>query len=115
VSRLVGEKSKVRDEQRHFEEHVGDKISGYFRRLRAAIGVDDVRKVESEWRHEKEIAEARGDELARQRHNVRAEVSMLEESFSEFKPGVANPQVPKLQQEVQQLQEKETSMAAAAE
>jgi len=79
------------------------------------MGVDDVRKVESEWRHEKEIAEARGDELARQLRNVRAEVSMLEESLSEFKPGVANAQVPKLQQELQQQQEKETSMAAAAE
>jgi len=115
VSRLVGEESKVRDEQRHFEEHVGNKVSGYFKRLSAAMGVDDVRKVESEWRHEKEIAEARGDELARQLRNVRAEVSMLEESLSEFKPGVANAQVPKLQQELQQQQEKETSMAAAAE
>merc|ERR1712232_808535 len=69
------------------------------------MGVDDVRKMEHQWQREREAGQARIDEIARTLCNIRAEVSMLEQTLAE---GNKKPEelMPKMQAEIDHFSQK---------
>eukprot|EP00913_Durusdinium_trenchii_P008462 g7947.t1 len=83
AQRLALEEARLREEQRSIEARVSEAVAGHFAHLSAAMGVDDVRKMEREFRREKEAVDQQTAQLARRLRNVKAEISMLEQTLEE--------------------------------
>jgi len=115
VARLDKEEAHLRDEQRNIEAKLSEAVAGHYAKLSAAMGVEDVRKLEREWRREHEATQARADELARRLRNLHAEVEMLEQTLKEQASRSGGVLLPKLQAEIQELGQKEGTLAHGAE
>mmetsp|Transcript_78339 Transcript_78339/g.229596 ORF Transcript_78339/g.229596 Transcript_78339/m.229596 type:complete len:1236 (+) Transcript_78339:77-3784(+) len=113
--RLGQEEIRLREEQRGLEAQLGESVAGHFAKLSAAMGVDDVRKVESEWRREQEATQLKSEDLARRLRNVRAETSMLEQTLEEQARQRPEELAPKLQAEVEELLQKEQGIVQSIE
>eukprot|EP00931_Biecheleriopsis_adriatica_P056176 TRINITY_DN33289_c0_g1_i4.p1 TRINITY_DN33289_c0_g1~~TRINITY_DN33289_c0_g1_i4.p1 ORF type:complete len:1232 (+),score=357.23 TRINITY_DN33289_c0_g1_i4:101-3796(+) len=115
AQRLATEEARLREEQRRIETQVSEAVAGHFAHLNAAMGVEDVRKLEREWRREKDAVNQRCNELGRQLRNVKAEVSMLEQTLDEHTTKDPKELVPKFQKEADELRSREAELDRAAE
>eukprot|EP00930_Biecheleria_cincta_P061734 TRINITY_DN4729_c0_g1_i1.p1 TRINITY_DN4729_c0_g1~~TRINITY_DN4729_c0_g1_i1.p1 ORF type:complete len:1235 (-),score=374.74 TRINITY_DN4729_c0_g1_i1:275-3979(-) len=113
--RLAREEDRLREEQRAIEARVGEAVAGHFAHLNEALGVDDVRQLEREWRREQEMANQRGTVLNRQLMNMKAELSMLRQTLQEQATKDPQELIPQLQREVEELTHKEAELGRAAE
>jgi len=103
ATRLAEEEVKLRQEHKSLEAQVGESVASHYAKLSAAMGVDDVRRVDREWRQEQEAAQARSDEIGRRKSNLKAELTMFEQTLEERALRAPAELVPKLQAEVDQL------------
>jgi len=115
AARLSLEEGRLREEQRSVEERLGKAVSSHFARLSAAMGVDDVRKLEREWQKEREAGQARNDQLTRRLRNVKAELVMLTTTLKERVSSAPEDALSKLQAEIAQLSEKEATCARSGD
>jgi len=115
ATRLGQEEARLREEQQSLETRLSEAVAGHYAKLSAAMGVDDVRKIECEWRREQELAQVRNDELARRLRNNRAEIAMLEQTLQEMANRNSGQLEPKLQAEVQELQRRDEELAQGTE
>jgi len=83
AERLATEEPRLREAQRQLEESIGQVVSGHFVQLSAAMGVDDIRKHEREWRRAREAAQLRAGEKSQQLDSLRLELQMLEQTLRE--------------------------------
>uniref|UniRef100_A0A7S4VE94 Structural maintenance of chromosomes protein n=1 Tax=Alexandrium monilatum TaxID=311494 RepID=A0A7S4VE94_9DINO len=113
--RLGQEEERLRKELQGMEAQLGEAVAGHFAKLSAAMGVDDVRKVEREWRREQEAVQLKSEELARRLRNVKAEASMLEQTLQEQASRRPEELAPKLQAEVDELLQKEQGFIKSIE
>jgi len=115
AARLAGEEAQLREELRGLEARASEAVAGNFAHLSAAMGVEDVRKVEREWRREQEAAKAKGDELARQLRNVKAEATMLEETLKERASTAPEELKQKIVAEIEQLSKHNEALSRSSE
>eukprot|EP00927_Polykrikos_kofoidii_P046821 TRINITY_DN4094_c0_g1_i1.p1 TRINITY_DN4094_c0_g1~~TRINITY_DN4094_c0_g1_i1.p1 ORF type:complete len:1245 (-),score=280.69 TRINITY_DN4094_c0_g1_i1:271-4005(-) len=114
VERLHRDDAHLREEQRRLEEHMSQGVASHFARLNEEMGVEDVRKLEREWRREQEAGQARGDELARRLFNIRAELTMILQSLEEKVTYSEETEI-NLNAEIEELNEKQREIAQSIE
>ncbi|CAK9000954.1 unnamed protein product [Durusdinium trenchii] len=114
AQRLALEEARLREEQRSIEARVSEAVAGHFAHLSAAMGVDDVRKMEREFRREKEAVDQQTAQLARRLRNVKAEISMLEQTLEERRTKDPKELEAKFSEEAAELRTKETKLAREA-
>lgn len=115
AQRLAVEEARLREEQRTLEARVSEAVAGHFAHLSAAMGVEDVRKMEREFRREKEAVEQQTNELNKRLRNLKAEIQMLEQTLEEQRTKDPKQLEAKFSKEVQELQIKERDLAKQAE
>eukprot|EP00434_Breviolum_minutum_P006743 symbB.v1.2.005948.t1/scaffold346.1/size246720/17 len=115
AQRLTLEEARLREEQRSLEAKVSETVAGHFAHLSAAMGVEDVRKMEREWRREKEAVEQQTNALSKRLRNVKAEISMLEQTLEEQRTKDPKELEAKFSKEVKELQSKEKDLVRQAE
>mmetsp|Transcript_6460 Transcript_6460/g.13994 ORF Transcript_6460/g.13994 Transcript_6460/m.13994 type:complete len:1237 (+) Transcript_6460:300-4010(+) len=115
VKRLNDEENRLKKERENVEKRMSEAVRGYYADLSAAMGVEDVQKVEREWRRAKEAANTRLEAIVRHLRNINAELSMLQMTLQEGTEVSAKDLLPKLEQEAKECRvqeaklEKETS------
>mmetsp|Transcript_66702 Transcript_66702/g.171781 ORF Transcript_66702/g.171781 Transcript_66702/m.171781 type:complete len:1221 (+) Transcript_66702:79-3741(+) len=83
AQRLAEDEANMREEQRQLEEGIGKVVRGHFAQLSTAMGVDDIRKTERDWRRGRDEAMQRQGEITQQLGSVRAEMAMVEQTLQE--------------------------------
>ncbi|CAE7836536.1 SMC1 [Symbiodinium sp. CCMP2592] len=115
AQRLAAEEARLREEQRRVEARVSEAVAGHFANLSRAMGVEDVRKLEREWRREQEAVSSQMSELERRQRNIKAEISMLQQTIEEQATKDPQELIAKFRKEVTELRAKEVGLQRDSE
>eukprot|EP00439_Symbiodinium_sp_Y106_P032472 s3014_g3.t2 len=113
--RLAAEEARLREEQRRVEARVSEAVAGHFANLSRAMGLEDVRKLEREWRREQEAVSSQMSELERRQRNIKAEISMLQQTIEEQATKDPQERIAKFRKEVTELRAKEVGLQRDSE
>jgi len=112
--RLATEEGRLREEQRSIEARVSEAVAGHFKHLSRAMGVEDVRKLEREWRREQEAVDQQTSELTRRLRNYKAEIAMLEQTLQEQATKDPEEMAANFSKEAKELRSKEAELSRAS-
>ncbi|CAE7470690.1 SMC1 [Symbiodinium sp. CCMP2456] len=98
-------------------------LAGHFANLSRAMGVEDVRTnllgqecdFTGEWRREQEAVSSQMSELERRQRNIKAEISMLQQTIEEQATKDPQELIAKFRKEVTELREKEVGLQRDSE
>lgn len=115
AERLLQEESARRGEQRRLESSIGDMVKGHFAKLSQEMGVEDIRRVEAEFRREKEASKFREGEVAQQLAGLKAELSMIQKSLQESASQKLAEKIQSSEEEIESLKLKQAELTQEIE